>query len=78
MEDGTWTSKAMPIGYGGVGTVDFNPPISGMLNNYTSVFLRREFEVAAGEVPSKLLFRYLLDAWLHRLCERAGGLSDGE
>jgi hypothetical protein len=61
VEDGTWTSKAMPIGYGGVGTVDFNPPISGMLNNYTSIFLRREFEVAAGEVPSKLLFRYLLD-----------------
>ncbi len=60
-EDGTWMTQAMPIGYGGVGTVVFNPAISNMRNVHSSIFLRREFEVAAGEIPPKLQLRYLLD-----------------
>jgi hypothetical protein len=61
VEDGTWTTQAMPIGYGGVGSLNFNSQITGMRDVYRSVFFRREFEVAAGEIPSKLVFRYILD-----------------
>jgi hypothetical protein len=60
-EDGTWMTQALPIGYGIVGTMVFDPPITEMRNDHTSIFLRREFEVAAGEIPPKLLLRYLLD-----------------
>lgn len=62
VEDGTWTTQAMPIGFGIVGTQNFNPPISGMVGNYTSCFFRNEFEIAEGEIPQEILFRYLLDA----------------
>lgn len=61
VEDGTWSVQAMPIGYGGVGTQSFNPPISGMQNQYSSVFFRRSFTVIEGEIPSKLILRYLAD-----------------
>lgn len=61
VEDGTWTEQSMPIGFGGVGTQVFSPPISGMQNQYTSVFMRNDFEIAEGEVPQSLLLRYLLD-----------------
>lgn len=61
VEDGTWTTQAMPIGFGSVGTQNFNPPISGMVGNYTSCFFRNEFEIAAGEIPQEILLRYLLD-----------------
>ncbi len=61
VEDGTWTVQAMPIGYGGVGIQNFNPPISGMQNQYSSVFFRRPFSVIEGEIPSKLILRYLAD-----------------
>ncbi len=61
VEDGMWTTQTMPIGYGGVGSQVFTPAISGMQGQFTSVFFRRNFTVAAGEVPQKLLLRYLLD-----------------
>lgn len=61
VEDGTWMERAMPIGYGGVNGLSFSPEITGMRNNHTSIFLRREFEIAEGEVPPKLQLRYLLD-----------------
>lgn len=61
VEDGMWTTQAMPIGFGNVGTQTFNPPISGMVGNYTSCFFRNEFEIAAGEIPQEILLRYLLD-----------------
>ncbi|MDA7881241.1 lamin tail domain-containing protein [Akkermansiaceae bacterium] len=61
VEDETWTTQAMPIGYGGVGTQVFSPAITGMQNNFTSVFFRKSFTIAPGEVPQKLLLRFLLD-----------------
>ena len=51
VEDGTWTTQTMPIGYGGVGSQVFTPAISGMQGQFTSVFFRRNFTVADGEVP---------------------------
>lgn len=61
VEDNTWTTQSMPIGFGGVGTQVFNPAISGMVGQYTSVFIRNDFEIAEGEVPQEILLRYLLD-----------------
>jgi len=61
VEDGTWTTQAMPIGYGAVGNQVFNPAITGMQGQFTSVFFRKSLTIAAGEVPQKLLLRYLLD-----------------
>ncbi len=60
-EDGTWSTQAMPIGYGGVGSQSFSPAISGMQNQYSSVFFRRSFTVTEGEIPSKLILRYVAD-----------------
>lgn len=61
VENGNWISRSMPIGYGLVTGLTFSPPISGMQRQYTSVFLRKEFEIAPGEVPQEILLRYLLD-----------------
>ena len=60
-EDGTWTTQSMPIGFGGVGSLVFDPEISGMQGQYTSVFFRNDFEIAEGEIPQEILFRYLAD-----------------
>ena len=61
VEDGTWVTQKLPIGFGRVGTQSFNPPITGMVGNYTSCFFRNEFEIVDGEVPQEILLRYLLD-----------------
>lgn len=61
VEDATWSTQTLPIGFGGVGSQVFDSEISGMLGQYTSVFFRKSFEVAAGEIPPKLLLRYLVD-----------------
>lgn len=61
VEDASWRTQAMPIGFGLVGTLAFDPPISGMFNRYTSVFLRHDFEILPGEIPQELLLRYLID-----------------
>lgn len=60
-EDGTWTTQAMPIGFGGVGSQVFSPAITGMRNVHSSVFFRNTFAVAEGEIPSKLRLRYVAD-----------------
>lgn len=60
-EDGTWSDAALPIGFGGVTDMTFNTTIEGMQSNYTSVFLRRTFEVAPGEVPGRLEVRHAAD-----------------
>ncbi|YCM42093.1 lamin tail domain-containing protein [Verrucomicrobiaceae bacterium 227] len=61
VEDGTWSTQAMPIGYGGVGSQRFSPSISGMQGQYSSVFFRRAFTVTEGEIPSQLNLRYVAD-----------------
>lgn len=61
VEDGTWATRSMPVGYGTVDGLVFNPPVDGMLGNYSSLFLRKDFEIAPGEVPQEVILRYLLD-----------------
>ncbi|MBB5351249.1 hypothetical protein HNR46_001485 [Haloferula luteola] len=65
VEDGGWTSYVSPIGYGVIssaaGTLNLNTVISGMQNNYRSIFLRKTFEIAEGEVPTDLLLRFSKD-----------------
>lgn len=61
VQDKSWSQQAMPIGFGGVGSEVFNPAITGMRSVHTSVFFRNEFAIAEGEIPSKLLLRYVAD-----------------
>ena len=61
VEDGTWATRSMPVGYGDVDGLTFNPPVSGMEGNYSTLFLRKDFEIAPGEVPQEVILRYLLD-----------------
>ena len=54
-----WESAAMPVGFGGVNgsgqpKVEWATELTDMQSNYTSVFLRRTIDVAAGEIPKKL------------------------
>lgn len=61
-EDGSWTQSArLPIGYGTVNGVTLNTTIPGMRFNYNSVFLRNEFTVAEGELPSQLKLNFTAD-----------------
>ncbi len=60
-EDGSWTAQAMPVGYGDVRALSITEEIEDMRGNYSSIFLRREFEIAPGEVPPALLLRMLID-----------------
>ncbi|WP_353568378.1 lamin tail domain-containing protein [Haloferula sargassicola] len=64
-EDGTWTGYQSPIGYGlissAAGTLNLNTVISGMRYNYSSIFLRKTFTIAPGEIPSQLALRFSKD-----------------
>lgn len=61
VEDGTWSTRSLPVGAGTVDGLTFSPPISGMIGQYSSVFVRNEFEIAPGEIPQEILLRYLVD-----------------
>ncbi|MGK0185588.1 MAG: hypothetical protein ACI9R3_001366 [Verrucomicrobiales bacterium] len=52
----SWEKSKLPLGFGGVGSprVEWATELTDMQGNYSSVFLRRPFEVAVGEIPSKL------------------------
>ena len=64
-EDATWTTFRAPIGFGGIsgsgGTLPLNTTISGMRYNYLSIFARKTFTIAPGEIPASLLLRYCND-----------------
>jgi len=49
--DGQWEVGAAPIGYGDGDDVTL---LSDMQGSYNSVFLRKEFTIAAGEIPNAL------------------------
>ncbi|MGY8647311.1 MAG: lamin tail domain-containing protein [Verrucomicrobiales bacterium] len=85
-EDATWNSESMPIGFGSVSGLTFANPIADMRSNYTSVFFRKEFTIARGEISSNLLLRFLSDdgfvVWIngqevHRYQVNDGDLSIG-
>ncbi len=76
----------MPIGFGSVSGLTFANPIADMRSNYTSVFFRKEFTIARGEISSNLLLRFLSDdgfvVWIngqevHRYQVNDGDLSIG-
>jgi hypothetical protein len=60
-QDATWLAATTPIGFGGVNGVTIATTVPGMLNNYASVFARRTFNIATGEIPNGLLLRYTID-----------------
>ncbi|MDA7681924.1 CotH kinase family protein, partial [Verrucomicrobiales bacterium] len=60
-EDGSWSEATLPIGYGSVRGLDIATEISGMRNNFTSIFLRNRISIAPGEVPQQLQIRYSVD-----------------
>ena len=53
-----WLTGTTPIGYG---DGDDNTVLSGMQNNYITFFMRREFTIPSGQVPSTLTLRALYD-----------------
>lgn len=62
IEDATWNQNAqLPIGYGNVNGVPLNTTVPGMRSNFNSVFLRTDFDIAPGEVPSQLLLNFTAD-----------------
>jgi hypothetical protein len=61
VEDASWNTATLPIGFGGVGDMIFKTPISGMRGSYSSLFLRNEFSIAPGEIPPALQLRFMLD-----------------
>ena len=61
-----WQDGQTSIGYG---DMDDETTLTNMEDNFTSVYLRHEFQVAAGEVPSMLHLRLYVDdgaiVWLN-------------
>ena len=62
-EGDDWMIGQTPIGFARTIATDgpFNTLLEDMQRNYTSLYLRHTFEVAAGELPSSLLLRYRID-----------------
>ena len=56
--DGQWLTGQAPFGFG---DDDDNTVLSDMQNNYITVFMRHEFEIEPGAVPSELVLRALYD-----------------
>jgi autotransporter-associated beta strand protein len=56
--DATWENGQMPLGYG---TSGLNTTLSGMRNNYRTIYLRKAFTVPSGAVPNSLKVRLYLD-----------------
>src|SRR5882672_2851063 len=51
--DGTWAAAPGGFGYGDAGIVGEATTLNSMLNNYSSLFIRRSFSVAAPVDPSQ-------------------------
>jgi hypothetical protein len=76
VEDGTWIANATaPIGYGdidGGGSEEMATLLPDMVNNYRSIFMRRTFTVAPGQVPNFARVAVALRRRLHRMAEWRG------
>lgn len=59
--DGTWATGQAPIGFGEVNDLPLNTVVTGMQGHYLSLFARRNFTIAPGELPSALRLRYTID-----------------
>jgi len=66
VEPSGWLGGQTSIGYG---DSDDNTVLSGMQNNFTTVYLRHQFAVGSGEVPAMLHLRLYVDdgaiVWLN-------------
>ena len=66
MEDASWLSGQTSIGFG---DGDDNTVLSDMLNGYTTIYLRKSFSLAAGEIPAVLQLNVNIDdgfvAWIN-------------
>jgi hypothetical protein len=58
IEDGTWLEGQTSVGFG---DGDDNTFLNDMEDNYTSIFLRRVFNVTAGQIPDELRLRVRVD-----------------
>ncbi len=58
IEDASWQVGQTSVGYG---DGDDNTVLADMMNNYTTVYLRHDFVVAAGQIPSLLLLNLNID-----------------
>ncbi|MAW11289.1 MAG: hypothetical protein CMO54_05495 [Verrucomicrobiales bacterium] len=60
--DGSWSlGVKSPIGYGRVNGVTLNTSLDEMRGNYSSIYLRNEFSINAGEIPSLINLYYVAD-----------------
>ena len=59
--DGTWLAARTPVGFGTVDNLPLNTVISGMQGSYRSIFARKTFSIAPGEIPAALTVRYSAD-----------------
>lgn len=57
-DDSGWLTGQTSLGYG---DDDDNTTLSDMKNNYSSVYLRKSFELDAGDIPAWLLLRVYVD-----------------
>ena len=57
-EDASWLAGTTPIGYG---DGDDATVLTDMQTQYSTIYLRKTFEVPAGQVPSQLLVRVYAD-----------------
>ncbi|MFT5409295.1 MAG: hypothetical protein ACI9NC_002016, partial [Verrucomicrobiales bacterium] len=78
-EDVSWSRALAPIGYGDGDDVT---QINDMRDNYTTVYLRKTFEVVAGEIPASLLVRVYVDdgaiVWINGIEVARVSVSPGE
>lgn len=59
--DGSWSVGQAPIGFGTVDNLPLNTNLPGMQGKQTSLFVRKNFTIAAGEIPTQLDLRYTAD-----------------
>ncbi len=57
-EDATWLDGRTPVGYG---DSDDNTVLADMSGGYSSVYLRKPFQVPAGRIPDRLTMRVYVD-----------------
>lgn len=61
-QDTTWSNATLPIGFGVIDNgLTLNTTIAGMQNSFSTLFLRKQFTIATGEVPNLLKLRYTID-----------------
>ncbi|MEO5915177.1 MAG: lamin tail domain-containing protein [Luteolibacter sp.] len=78
--DTSWTTAQTPIGYGT--TVTCNTVLSDMRNSYSTVYARKSFTVAAGQIPDSMTLKMRFDdgcvVWINGTEVYRGGMAAGQ